>query len=417
MRTARSNATQAITLECVKCRFGPRTSQIPASFFRQPSSSHASSLLDQRPAKRRPSSPARGLIRGVEHLAVDIELKLGRAALPIRTGRDLRIPAATPARSSSRRSPAMPYTICTSAGVAGHRPHQPFAPGQRLVPVTGVQHRQERQGRVTQPAVAVVPVAHAADPAPAARSSARPRSRRSEVGERLEHQQRRSPRGSAPGDGRRRPTRARTSRSRPAPLRDRPAAGKGSCDGYQVSTNGTRSPWSDHELETVVSSSPWIVDRRAQAERVRSRQSRPGMIDAPHPGHDPAVVEADDQLERIGTRPRIPSTMRTMSGSPRGGMKSMTRTAPSAVSMDRLEDQGHGPVAAIDCGDFGRRGQEPATMLRPPSSAAKQAPESNRGKQHQSIDPVATAPPSANLPAARSPRFFGYRSCGEALRG
>ncbi len=29
--TARSNATQAITLECTKCRRGPRTSQIPSS--------------------------------------------------------------------------------------------------------------------------------------------------------------------------------------------------------------------------------------------------------------------------------------------------------------------------------------------------------------------------------------------------
>ncbi len=30
-RTARSKATQAITLECTKCRRGPRTSQMPSS--------------------------------------------------------------------------------------------------------------------------------------------------------------------------------------------------------------------------------------------------------------------------------------------------------------------------------------------------------------------------------------------------
>jgi hypothetical protein len=37
---------------------------------------------------------------------------------------------------------------------------------------------------------------------------------------------------------------------------------------------------------------------------------------------------------RIGTRPRSPRTMRTSCGAPpsRGGMKSMTRAAPSAVS-------------------------------------------------------------------------------------
>ena len=42
MRSARSNATQAITFEWVKCRSGPRTSQMPASVLRQPSSSHSS---------------------------------------------------------------------------------------------------------------------------------------------------------------------------------------------------------------------------------------------------------------------------------------------------------------------------------------------------------------------------------------
>ena len=43
-RTARSNATHAITFEWVKCRYGPRTSQMPASGWRQPSSSHSSSF-------------------------------------------------------------------------------------------------------------------------------------------------------------------------------------------------------------------------------------------------------------------------------------------------------------------------------------------------------------------------------------
>ena len=47
--------------------------------------------------------------------------------------------------------------------VARDRAQEPLAPGLGLVPVAGVQHREQRQGRVAEPAVAVVPVADAAD--------------------------------------------------------------------------------------------------------------------------------------------------------------------------------------------------------------------------------------------------------------
>ena len=50
-----------------------------------------------------------------------------------------------------------------SLGVAGHRAQQPRAPRERLFLVTGVQQRDEHERRVAQPAVAVVPVAHAAE--------------------------------------------------------------------------------------------------------------------------------------------------------------------------------------------------------------------------------------------------------------
>ena len=76
-RTARSKATQAITFECVKCRAGPRTSQMPASSCRQPVLEPLEELPDQRPGVvvRRHALRAR-LVERVQHLAVDVELEL-----------------------------------------------------------------------------------------------------------------------------------------------------------------------------------------------------------------------------------------------------------------------------------------------------------------------------------------------------
>ncbi len=51
--------------------------------------------------------------------------------------------------------------ICS--GAACHGAQQPFAPGPRLFLEAGVEEREQRQRRVAQPAMAVVPVAHAAD--------------------------------------------------------------------------------------------------------------------------------------------------------------------------------------------------------------------------------------------------------------
>ena len=75
--TARSKATQAITLECTKCRRGPRTSQMP-------SSGSVPVLLEepQQRAHQAPGVPVEGQARlpaerdRVDHLAVHVELAL-----------------------------------------------------------------------------------------------------------------------------------------------------------------------------------------------------------------------------------------------------------------------------------------------------------------------------------------------------
>jgi len=48
-------------------------------------------------------------------------------------------------------------------GRAGSRAQQPLAPGARFVPVAGLEERHQRERGVAQPAVAIIPVSHAAE--------------------------------------------------------------------------------------------------------------------------------------------------------------------------------------------------------------------------------------------------------------
>ena len=77
--TARSNATQAITFEWVKCRRGPRTSQIPSSGCCQADLEEVEERRSSRQAvvERRQPAPA-ALVQRVDDLAVDVELELAR---------------------------------------------------------------------------------------------------------------------------------------------------------------------------------------------------------------------------------------------------------------------------------------------------------------------------------------------------
>jgi hypothetical protein len=90
----------------------------------------------------------------------------------------------------------------------------------------------------------------------------------------------------------------------------------------------------------------------------------------------------------IGTRPRTPSTMRTRSGrSARIGMKSISRTVPSSVSSS-CSSTSVSPrycrrdAVILPCGVISQR-----PCSGSPSSDAKHAPESKRGKHSQSTEP------------------------------
>ena len=104
LRTARSNATQAITFEWAKWRRGPRTSQMPSSGSRQPTrgSRAAAAAAPRRPSTRaRPGTRGRGSSAS-DDLAVDVELELVAGGVADRApAASPRSPAATRARARS----------------------------------------------------------------------------------------------------------------------------------------------------------------------------------------------------------------------------------------------------------------------------------------------------------------------------
>ena len=232
----------------------------------------------QRPRVRVLGEPhVTGLVQRVEHLAVHVELELavGGVADPHRR------------RSLVARQPA-DLVLAEAAlaggavhdlqlrGIAGDRAQQPVAERARLVGVARAHQRVDRERRVAQPAVAVVPVADAADA-----------TRASEVV------------GAAtiPPLGAKVSAfsvmRERCTRSRQSPVVGASCAvqssqnvvvrATASCgvdpggadrvyDAYPVSTNGTRSPALDRELGPCRKSRAFDVHRRGQAQRRRDRR-------------------------------------------------------------------------------------------------------------------------------------------------
>ena len=73
--------------------------------------------------------------------------------------------------------------------------------------------------------------------------------------------------------------------------------------------------------------------------------------------------------------------------SARGGMKSVTRTVPplTSHSVTRTREASRYERRVARRARLGAMSQRPLSGV--PSSAAKQAPESNRGRHSQSIDP------------------------------
>ena len=102
-------------------------------------------------------------MQGVHHLAIDIELKLPhrriadadrRGAFIAREPRQLDFGQAAFARRAIHN--------LELSRISRHRPQKPIAPGRCLFLISGRHQGVESKGRVPQPAVSVIPVAHAA---------------------------------------------------------------------------------------------------------------------------------------------------------------------------------------------------------------------------------------------------------------
>ena len=81
-RTARSNATQHIIFEWVKCSASLRTSQMPESGWRQMRQTRSAIAASRRPVSRS-TSPARLRVdqSGLQQVAVDVQLGLRRGVV------------------------------------------------------------------------------------------------------------------------------------------------------------------------------------------------------------------------------------------------------------------------------------------------------------------------------------------------
>ena len=188
-----------------------------------------------------------------------------------------------------------------------------------------------------------------------------------------------------------RPSRASTPPSRRAPARRRCARGGGSCDGYHVSTNGTRSPGSHRRtrrrcgsprptsstgVREQSASGPAIGEharRRAGAPTARPRRSRSGCTSSIRIRTRP--LDALDDAHDVG---RL-AARRHEVDQPDGALgASRARSRGPAC---RRGSGGGSP-------DLARRARAPAAVL----GVAERAPRSRRpsrsaGSSSQSIDP------------------------------
>ena len=165
--TARSNATHAITFEWVKSRRSPRTSQMPSSGSFQAASrkSRMARWSDPRVRVFLRSCIWRVWCSESSDLAVDVELELLEAGVADPHRR--RVLVARQPVDLVLGEPALAARAVHDLqvrGVARDRAQQPVAPLDGFLHVAGRHQRVERERRVAQPAVAVVPVAHAAGP-------------------------------------------------------------------------------------------------------------------------------------------------------------------------------------------------------------------------------------------------------------
>ena len=296
-------------------------------------------------------------------------------------------------------------------GWPGHGAEQPLAPGAGLLEVAGDQQRVERERGVAEPAVAVVPVPHPADPLGQRRGRRGhdPAGRR--VGQRLQRDQRAQDRlaPSAPAVDCSRSDHSRHQRSVSSSACVGVELGRRarSCEGYQVRSNGTRWPSATVKSATVVRSSP----RSSTSVRSRS-MSGPAIAEIPpswlpDPGDDRAVVEPDDQLH--------PHRHLARAGPRRSGRGRRRRC--------RRHEVDHRDGAGVGL-ELGLQHERPVPIAPPDPSGPRPPGRSASGRARASPAARRSRPPSRtgggrasrSTRRARPGRPSGSRRSGRSLR-
>src|SRR5579875_2839648 len=106
---------------------------------------------------------ATGLIEGIEHLAIDIELQLFGGCVADANGFGGFVAGEIELKFGETALAGDAVHDLHLVGSAGDGAQQPFAPSLGLVDEAGLHERVERIGGIAKPAEAIVPVADAAD--------------------------------------------------------------------------------------------------------------------------------------------------------------------------------------------------------------------------------------------------------------
>ena len=277
-------------------------------------------------------------------------------------------------------------------GVAGDRAQEPVAPGERFFVVSADGQREQGEGGVPQPAVAVVPVPHTPDPfGQRCRRCGDDPARRG-VGECLQRDERPDHRVAPPAG-----VRALGYPVAPPPCRVLDCAMRIDGSGRRlvrgVIRQHERHRFAGFHHEVGHGGAPGAVGvhRRAEEHRVRSGEGAERAVGARDPRHDRSVVEADGEIHVHGHPAAEPfDHPHDVDGLP-ADRHAVGHAYRSVVGVKRrLQYQGVGAVLAFDALQPARRRDLPTAVL---------AIAEERGEHRAGVEPRHTPPVDRSISA------------------
>ena len=370
----------------------------------------------QRPALRRLLEPAvAGVLEGDHHLAEHVGLALvhGAVADAHRAGAGVAGEVVELALGELAATVDAVHDL-EVLGVSRDRPQQPVAPAPRLVGVAGPDERLEREGRVAQPAEAVVPVAFAAEVLRERGGRSRHDAPGLVVGHQAQGEQAATDQvavGDVGGAG-----------ERPALVLD-PGRLDAVVEGDRLGQlvpgphpgGGERHGLAGREVELV---GVVAVHGARETRAVQHQLVRPGGRDddlvptdllAGHPRPDQAVVEAHHPLVGHPDRPlAAPHAAHEVGAAVVGRHHVAQHEHAGGRRERRLEDRAVADVAPGALDALGvRGGDDPASVVvgRPAGRRSRRGSRSGAGTASRPIRPGRPAPRSRGRRRVRSPRW------------